>query len=72
IDPQEMPTDRNVRHFDEEALQELQRRSQLAADEARSHFGPTMTLQREDPSHGETLRTANERAYAEDVKCFQN
>lgn len=72
FDPQEMPADRNVLHFDEETREELQRRSQLAAAEARAQFGPTTTLQREDPSHGETLRTANERAYAEDVKCFQN
>lgn len=72
IDPQEVPADRNVLHFDEETRQELQRRSQLAAEEARAQFGPTTTLQREDPSHGETLRTANERAYAEDAKCFQN
>ncbi len=68
FDPQEMPADRNVLHFDEETREELQRRSQLAAAEARAQFGPTTTLQREDPSHGETLRTA----YAEDVKCFQN
>lgn len=72
IDPQEVPADRNVLHFDEETRQELQRRSQLAAEEARAQFGPTTTLQREDPSHSETLRTANERAYAEDAKCFQN
>lgn len=72
IASQELPDDRNVLHFDEETRQELQRRSQLAAAEARARFAPTSTLAREDPSHGETLRTANERAYAEDVKCFQN
>ena len=72
IDPREVPDDRNVLHFDEETRQTLQRRSQLAAAEARASFGPTTVLPREDPSYNETLRTANERAYAEDAKCFQN
>ena len=72
IDPHELPEDRNVLHFDEETRAALQQRAQLAAAEARARFAPTETLPREDPSHGETLRTANERAYAEDVKCFIN
>lgn len=70
--PREVPDDRNVLHFDEETREELLHRSQLAAAEARAGFGPTTVLPREDPSCNETLRTANERAYAEDVKCFQN
>ena len=69
--PAERPEDRNILHFGEELQQELQRRSLVAAGEARARFGPTATLPCEDPSYGEALRTANERAYAEDVKCFR-
>ncbi|MCM1351806.1 MAG: Clp protease ClpP, partial [Alistipes senegalensis] len=68
----ELPEDRNVLHFEDEAREELRRRSQLAAEETRAQFGPTQTLPREDPSYGETLRTSNERAYAEDARCFMN
>ena len=64
----ELPDDRNVLHFEEE----LQRRSQLAAEEARARFDATTLPPREDPSLGDALRSANERAYAEDVKCFRN
>ena len=67
-----LPADRNVLHFDAALRAELQQRSQLAAEEARARFGPTTLLPREDPSYSETLRTANERAYAEDARCFRN
>ena len=67
-----LPEDRNVLHFDGPVRAELQQQSQLAAAEARAQFAPTTTLPREDPSYGETLRTANERAYAEDARCFRN
>ena len=61
------PADRNVLHFGEE-VRALQRRSSVAADEARQRVGATVTLPREDPSYGDTVRSANERAYAEDAK----
>lgn len=67
----ELPEDRNVLHFEDDAREEL-RRSQLAAEEVRAQFGPTQTRPREDPSYGETLRTSNERAYAEDARSFAN
>ena len=70
--PQTLPEDRNVLHFDEETREQLQLRSEIAATEARARFAPTATLLREDPSYSETLRSANERAYAEDAKCFHN
>lgn len=61
---EELPAERNVLHFDghEPALR------QRAAAEALARIGPTQTLPREDPSHAETVRSANERAYAEDAK----
>ena len=61
------PADRNVLHFGEE-VRALQRRSSVAADEARQRVGATVTQPREDPSYGDTVRSANERAYAEDAK----
>lgn len=65
-----LPADRNVLHFDEE-VQALRRRSAIAADEARRQAAPTRTQSREDPSYGDTVRSANERAYAEDAKRFR-
>ena len=64
------PADRNVLHFGEE-VGALQRRSSVAADEARQRVGATVTQPREDPSYGDTVRSANERAYAEDAKRFR-
>ena len=64
------PADRNVLHFGEE-VRALQRRSSVAADEARQRVGATVTQPREDPSYGDTVRSANERAYAEDAKRFR-
>ena len=53
-----LPADRNVLHFDGE-VQALRSRSAVAADEAR-------------PSCGDTVRSANERAYAEDARRMRN
>ncbi|WP_308501197.1 Clp protease ClpP [uncultured Alistipes sp.] len=63
--------DRNILHSEGE-MNELHRRSAVAAEEARRHLTPTRVLPCEDPSYGDTVRSANERAYAEDAKCFRN
>ena len=65
-----LPADRNVLHFDGE-VQALHSRSAVAADEARRQAAPTSTQPREDPSCGDAVRSANERAYAEDAKRFR-
>ena len=68
--PGEEPVaDRNILHFDGE-IQALQRHS-AADDEARRQAVPTRTQSREDPSYGDTTRSANERAYAEDARRFR-
>ena len=51
--------------------QELLRRSATAIRQAQQNASPTCTKPREDPSYGDTVRTANQRAYAEDVKRFK-
>ena len=61
----------NILHTEEE-LRELRRRSSVIAEESRQRIGPTRVKPAEDPSFGDTIRSANERAYAEDVKCFRN
>ena len=61
------PADRNVLHTGDE-VRDLQRRSAVASEEARQRFGATRTRPREDPSCGDTVRSPNERAYAEDAK----
>lgn len=66
-----LPADRNVLHFDGE-VQALRSRSAVAADEARRQAAPTSTQPREDPSCGDTVRSANERAYAEDARRMRN
>jgi len=68
---QEMPQpDRNVLHFDDDhAL--AGRRSKIAAEEAFTRAEPTRTRPCEDPSYSETLRSANQLAYAEDAKQFR-
>ena len=68
---QEAPKpDRNVLHFDDDhAL--AGRRSEIAAEEAFARVEPTRTRPCEDPSCNETLRTANQLAYAEDAKRFR-
>lgn len=66
--PQE--PDRNVLHFDSRLPQSLHR-SALAAEEARMQAEPSRTKPCEDPSYGDTIRSANERAYAEDARHFR-
>ena len=69
--PQEpLPEDRNILHFEEDELH-LRRHSILATQESQNHFSQTQCASKEDPSMGDMLRTANETAYAEDIKCFQ-
>ena len=67
---EELPTDRNVLLTAGER-QELLRRSATAIRQAQQNASPTCTKPREDPSYGDTVRTANQRAYAEDVKRFK-
>lgn len=62
------PADRNVLHFDGD---ELQRRAIDAARQAQQRVAPTRTRPREDPSYGEASASANQRAYAEDVRRFK-
>ena len=63
--------DRNILHSEAE-MRELHRRSSIVAEETRRRIAPTRVRPCEDPSCGETIRSANERAYAEDAKCFRN
>lgn len=63
--------DRNILHSEGE-MNELLRRSAVAAEETRRNLQPTRVTPCEDPSYGDTVRSANERAYAEDAKCFRN
>ena len=67
---EEEPADRSVLHSGEE-VRALQRRSAVVSDETRQRFGATVTQPREDPSYGDTVRSTNERAYAEDAKRFR-
>ena len=67
---EEEPADRSVLHSGEE-VRALQRRSAVVSDETRQRFGATVTQPCEDPSYGDTVRSANERAYAEDAKRFR-
>ena len=55
----------------DKVVRALQRRSAVVSDETRQRFGATVTQPREDPSYGDTVRSANERAYAEDAKRFR-
>ena len=64
---EEEPADRSVLHSGEE-VRALQRRSAVVSDETRQRFGATVTQPREDPSYGDTVHSANERAYAEDAR----
>ncbi len=58
------PSDRNILHFGE-------RIAEARIEERRSALSATRILPREDPSCRESLRTANEQAYAEDVMQFR-
>lgn len=62
--------ERNVLHFDNETPQ-ARRQSDIAAEEARNRALPSRTRPCEDPSYGDTIRSANERAYAEDARSFR-
>ncbi len=64
---EELPADRNTVRF-EEKTQELARRSAIAAEEAQNRAAATRTAQREDPSYGDIVRSANECAYSEDAR----
>lgn len=65
----ELLGDRNVLHFDDEP--EPRQTSSIASDEAFRHAAPTTTRPCEDPSCNETIRTANQRAYAADARQFR-
>lgn len=65
----ELLDDRNVLHFDDEP--ESRQTSSIASDEAFRHAASTTTRPCEDPSCNETIRTANQRAYAADARQFR-
>ena len=65
--PSSMPEDRNILHFDD-AERTLRRRSTAATAAALKQLKQTRTQLTEDPSHRDTLRSANEKAYADDLK----
>ncbi len=65
-----LPEDRNILHFDDDHAV-ARRRSEIAAAEAFDRTEPTRTRSCEDPSYSETLRSANQLAYAEDAKQFR-
>ena len=72
VKPAQKPVaDRNILHSEEE-VRELHRRSSIAAEEIRQRIAPTRVLPAEDPPFGDAIRSANERAYAEDAKCFHH
>ena len=48
------------------------RRSAAAVRQAQQRVVPTQTRPREDPSYGDLVRTANQRAYSEDAKRLRN
>lgn len=60
----------NILHFDAN-LPQPRVCDDIAAEEARRVALPTSTLPCEDPSFGDTIRSANERAYAEDARNFR-
>ena len=63
--------DRNVLHTEGEE-RELLRRSAAAVRQGQQRVVPTQTRPREDPSYGDLVRTANQRAYSEDAKRLRN
>ena len=48
------------------------RRSAAAVRQAQQRVVHTQTRPREDPSYGDLVRTANQRAYSEDAKRLRN
>lgn len=69
--PEALPEDKNILHFDDERLH-LERHSILAQQDKQRQFSATSISAKEDPSFGDSIRSNNERAYAEDVECFKN
>ncbi len=66
---EEMPEDRNILHFGQNAPQ---RRPQAEPDgDGAQRAMPTRTRSCEDPSYAEAVLTANQRAYAEDARQFR-
>ena len=68
--PPQLPKDRNVLHFDDDHAA-AQRRSEVAAEEAFLHAGPTRVLPCDDPGYAEAVRSANQRAYDADARQFR-
>lgn len=64
------PEDRNILHFDEPERRPAAAPAAAAGD-LRRRIGPTRTLPCEDPSCGDTIRSANELAYSEDARQFR-
>ena len=67
----ELPADRNILRTGAER-QEARHPSAAALQQAQQRAAPTGTKPREDPSFGDTPPTANQRAYAEDIKRFKS
>lgn len=65
-----LPEDRNILHFDR-AEEELQRRAVNLMQQGQKGVHATDVASTEDPSLGDTMPTANDRAYAHDVKAFR-
>ena len=69
--PTPMPEDRNILHFEQQERR-IRQRSTSATAAALKQLQPTRTLPTEDPSHRDTIRTANEEAYAHDAKRMRS
>lgn len=65
-----LPEDRNILHFDQ-AETELQRRMARLVAEGQRRVQATDVASIEDPSLSDTMLSANDRAYAHDVKAFR-
>lgn len=65
-----LPADRNILHFDDDRTAD-DRRTGIATEEAFRRAEPTRTKASEDPGYSDTLRTANQRAYAADARLFR-
>lgn len=64
--------DANILHFGEDPDETPLRQSILAAQDAQQRAEPTRTVEVEDPSSGDPVRSANRRAYDEDVRHFRS
>ncbi|WP_418992912.1 Clp protease ClpP [Alistipes sp.] len=67
---EELPTDRNILHFQEE--EHSRRRALAAAQQTLRQIAPTRTRPCEDPSVSDPAPTPNEAAYAADARLFRN